>query len=77
MRALWACIAAVAAFALLWMAAEQRRANCMESGRIGCTVLPWSGERPKLSARDCRNDRLRIAAGLMTADQLPAECRDG
>lgn len=43
-KALWTTIALIAAVAVLWLAGEQHRENCVRDDRTGCTVLPWSGE---------------------------------
>ena len=34
-------IALVVAVALLWIAGESHRENCIQEGRIGCSVMPW------------------------------------
>jgi hypothetical protein len=39
--------ALLAAAALAWNAGEQHRRNCIDSGRIGCSVLPWDNGHPK------------------------------
>ena len=33
----------IAAGALLWLAGEQHRENCLREGKVGCSVLPWDG----------------------------------
>jgi hypothetical protein len=38
-----ATAAVVVALPLAWLAGEQHRSNCIEQGRTGCSVLPWTG----------------------------------
>jgi hypothetical protein len=42
-------IAIAAILAVLWLAGESHRGNCIREGRTGCSVLPWiQGEaRPR------------------------------
>lgn len=37
----------VAIVAVLWLAGEQHRANCLRAGNTSCTVLPWNHGAPR------------------------------
>jgi hypothetical protein len=39
-----ALLLAVIATAVLWDAAETRKASCRASGQVGCSLAPWSGD---------------------------------
>jgi hypothetical protein len=52
---------------VLWLAGEQHRSNCQDAGKVGCSVLPWSGSTrpdvPLTSADPC--ETLQAARALM------------
>ena len=52
MRWIAALLGVVAVCAVLWLAGEQHRENCIRDGRVACSVLPWEDGRPAPKARD-------------------------
>ena len=71
-------VGSVLALSALWLAGEQHRANCINSGRSGCSVLPWdNGERPSVDApsRLSRQECLLLQrAAILAGEELP-DCR--
>jgi hypothetical protein len=79
-------VAVVLAGGVLWLAGEEHRRNCIASGRVECSVLPWdAGERPSESSRrgtlteqGCQQLLIDNALALTEEEQqeIPPECRD-
>ena len=46
MRAYWAIMLVVVAVVVGYKLADQHRKDCINEGRAGCTILPWSGHVP-------------------------------
>jgi len=42
-------IAVVVSSALLWLAGEQHRENCIREGRTACSVLPWNNGQQRVA----------------------------
>jgi hypothetical protein len=40
-------LAVVGIAAILWVGGELHRQNCLRSGRVACSVLPWDKGKPK------------------------------
>ncbi len=45
-RGFWVIIIAVICVVVLWRVGEKHKTDCIAAGRVGCTVLPWSGQIP-------------------------------
>jgi hypothetical protein len=74
-------VLAVLAASLIWLAGEQHRKNCLSTGRVGCSVLPWdSGDRPMSGPLDTYGCEqlvlLHVYDGVENGpDETPPECR--
>lgn len=45
-RATLATAALLASVGVLWLAGEQRAENCIRAGKVECSAMPWTGEKP-------------------------------
>jgi len=67
--------------AVVWLAGEQHRENCIRSGKARCSVLLWESGAAAGSARltpeSCEQLKLRNEAASTVDDlePLPRECR--
>jgi hypothetical protein len=48
MRVVAVAAVVVLALGVLWVGGEMHRHNCIDAGRVGCSLLPWDNgsERP-------------------------------
>jgi len=45
-RGFWVLIVVLICVLVLWRVGEKHKTDCNELGKVGCTVLPWSGQIP-------------------------------
>jgi hypothetical protein len=43
MRAYWVILLAVVGLVALYKVGDTHRKDCINEGRVGCSILPWSG----------------------------------
>ena len=91
MRAAIVGLLVLLAASVAWLAGEQHRRNCISSGRVECSVLPWkAGSRPSealdatsepkqptLTEYGCEQLLLENAYALTEEDRKPTppECQ--
>jgi hypothetical protein len=69
-------VAAVLAFAVLWLAGEQRRENCQRSGHMSCSALPWDNGK-SVTLTPVEPVQPRCEGGLNCLRRNAARRRDG
>jgi hypothetical protein len=46
MRGVWLLVIACVVVVALWRVGEAHKQTCIREGKLGCSILPWSGNAP-------------------------------